>query len=92
MRLVPAYNADQKRVEMDGSALWVHIAPGEGEAGCFREEELADVISKKLKLRVKPLVAELERYAKSWESSLKETFGTTIQFAAGYGRLCGASG
>ncbi len=70
-----------KSVRMSGRELLVYCCPSAGEAGSFYEVELAEAISAGLHLRTRPMVAELEGYAKQWEASLLEIFGRPIKYA-----------
>jgi hypothetical protein len=81
LHIVPMPYAEVKAVKMEGDALKLFIDPSAGEAGCFNEAEIADAISQALKLRLRPLIAELERYAKARETLLEEIFGRPIKFA-----------
>jgi len=81
IRLMTVPSAGMKSVEFNQNELWMYISPDNAEAGCFYESDIAEIISRKLKLRTRPMIAELERYAKTWEKSLFDLFGTEIKYA-----------
>ena len=81
VRLLPIPQKEMKAIEMNGKEMLVYISPDEGEAGAFYEGEIAEKLSGRLKLRTRPMIAELERYAKSWEKNLEELFKSRIQYA-----------
>ena len=64
-----------------GRRCWFEHLPEEGEAGAFMRGRLVEKLSGRLKLRTRPMIAELERYAKTWEKNLEELFGIRIQYA-----------
>ena len=81
VRIRPIPHKEMKAIEMNGKEMLVYISPDDGEAGAFYEGEMAERLSGRLKLRTRPMIAELERYAKSWEKNLEELFGIRIQYA-----------
>ena len=81
VRILPIPQKEMKAIEMNGKEMLVYISPDEGEAGAFYEGEIAEKLSGRLKLRTRPMIAELERYAKSWEKNLEELFKSRIQYA-----------
>ena len=89
VHIVPMPGPEHRAVRMEGNVLNLFIDPSAGEAGCFYESDIADAISQALKLRLRPMMAELERYAKSWEASLEEIFGRPIKFAFDFDTFSG---
>ena len=81
VRILSIPQKEMKAIEMNGKEMLVYISPDDGEAGAFYEGEIAEKLSGRLKLRTRPMIAELERYAKSWEKNLEELFGIRIQYA-----------
>jgi hypothetical protein len=89
IEIVPMPSPGHKAVRVEGNMLRLFIDPSAGESGCFYEYAIAEEINRALKLRLRPMKAELERYAKSREASLAEIFGRPIQYAFDFDTFMG---
>ena len=80
-RLVGVATPEEKKIEVAGGMVNLHVCLREGEAGAFYERDIAQSIVDSMGTERKPVIAGIREAARYWEQALREAPGATVAYS-----------